>query len=60
MKKAFDDTIDLSIYLNDSPEAKGFEFKSAASVFLNKEHIPLLVALSHDKMITFLKERLET
>jgi len=58
MKRAFDDVIDLSIYLNDAPEAKGFEFKSATSVFFNKEHIPLLVALSHDKMITFLKERM--
>ena len=56
MEKEFAEDIDLNIYLNDSPEAKGFELKSAAGVFVNKEHVPLLVALSNDKMRTFLKE----
>jgi len=58
MKEAFAEEIDLKIYLNDAHEAKEFALKSASSVFVNKEHVPLLVALSNEKMRFFLKERM--
>jgi hypothetical protein len=58
MNNEFAGKIDLNIYLNDAPEAKGFELKSAAGVFVNKAHVPLLIALSNEKMRDYLKERI--
>lgn len=58
MKKRFEDSIDLNIYTNDSEEAKEVEIRGSTSVFVNDEAVPLYVALSNQKMESYLKGKL--
>jgi hypothetical protein len=58
MKKRFQDSIDLNIYTNDSKEAKEFEIKGSTSVFVNNEAVSLYMALSNQKMESYLKEKM--
>jgi hypothetical protein len=58
MKKRFEDSIDLNIYTNDSKEAKEFEIRGSTSVFVNDEAVPLDVALSNQKMESYLKGKM--
>jgi hypothetical protein len=58
MKKRFEDSIDLNIYSNDSEEAKEVEITGSTSVFVNDEAVPLDVALSNQKMESYLKGKM--
>ena len=58
MKKRFEESIDLNIYTNDSEEAKEVEIKGSTSVFVNDEAVLLDVALSNEKMESYLKEKM--
>jgi hypothetical protein len=58
MKNEFGDAIDLNIYTNDSPEALNYQLKSATSVFVNGEAVPLDVAISNEQMIAYLREKM--
>jgi hypothetical protein len=58
MKKRFEDSIDLNIYTNDSEEAKEVEIRGSTSVFVNDEAVPLYVALSNQKMESYLKGKM--
>jgi len=55
MKKRFEDSIDLYTYTNDSEKAKQFEIRGSTTVFVNDEAVPLDVALSNEKMESYLK-----
>ncbi len=57
MKKDLGDAVDLEIHTNDASEAKDFEIRSALSVFVNGERVPLKVALKNERMHAYLKER---
>jgi hypothetical protein len=58
IKKRFQDSIDLNVYTNDSEEAKEVEIKGSTSVFVNGEAVPLEVALSNQKMESYLKAKM--
>jgi len=58
IKKRFQDSIDLNIYTNDSEEAKEVEIRGSTSVFVNDEAVPLEVALSNQKMESYLKAKM--
>jgi len=58
MKKRFEDSIDLNIYTNDSEKAKEVEIKGSTSVFVNDEAVPLDMALSNQKMESYLKGKM--
>jgi len=58
IKKRFQDSIDLNIYTNDSEEAKEIEIRGTTSVFVNDEAVPLDVALSNQKMESYLKGKM--
>ena len=58
IKRDFKESIDLTIFTNDSQEAKDFEIKSSIDVFVDDESVPLDVALSYEKMNAYLKERM--
>ena len=58
IKKRFQDSIDLNIYTNDSEEAKEVEIRGSTSVFVNDEAVPLEVALSNQKMESYLKGKM--
>jgi hypothetical protein len=58
MTKCFEDSIDLNIYTNDSQEAKEVEIKGSSSVFVNDDAVLLDVALSNEKMESYLKEKM--
>jgi len=58
MKKCFEDSIELNFYTNDSQEAKEVEIKGSTSVFVNDEAVPLDVALSNEKMESYLRKKL--
>jgi len=58
MKKRFQDSINLNIYTNDSEEAKEVEIRGSTSVFVNDEAVSLEVALSNQKMESYLKAKM--
>lgn len=58
MKNEFGDAIDLNIYTNDSPEALKYQLKSATSVFINGEAVPLDVAISNEQMTAYLRKKM--
>ena len=49
------DAITLGIFTNDSMEAMEYKIRSATSVFVNGEQLPLETALSSEKMAEYLK-----
>ena len=60
MKEKFGERLDVKIYTLDSEEAKEYalEFKGSTNVLLNKEWVPLNVALDKSKMEDFLSRNL--
>jgi len=58
MKKHFEGSIDLNIYTNDSEEAKEIDIRGSTSVFVNDEAVLLDVALSNEKMESYLKGKM--
>ena len=60
MKKKFDGKLSVKIYTLDSEEAKPFahEFRGSTNVRLDKERVPLNIAIQADKMEKFLSIRL--
>ena len=60
MKERFDGKLDVKIFTLDSEEAKpyAFEFKGSTNVLLDKEWVPLNVAIDKSKMEDFLFQRL--
>jgi hypothetical protein len=62
MKEKFDGRLDVKIYTLDSEEAKEYalEFKGSTNVLLNKEWVPLNVALDKSKMEDFLSRNAVT
>jgi hypothetical protein len=59
MKDKLGDGIGLSIHLTDSKEAKKYQLKSATTVLVDDEWVPLDVALSEQRMTVFLKGKLK-
>ena len=57
MKHIFKDAIDLNIYANDDQEAKKFNIRSAVSVFVDGDSVPLKIAISNEKMEAYLNEK---
>ncbi|MFO7964120.1 MAG: hypothetical protein R6U50_09390 [Desulfobacterales bacterium] len=55
MKRLFDDSLDLTVYSSDSPEAEAAGVKRTGAVFVNGEKVPLKIALSGEKMEAFLR-----
>ncbi len=49
------ETVNLGIFTNDSMEAMKYKLRSATSVFVNGEQLPLETALSVEKMEEHLK-----
>jgi len=47
--------INLKIFTNDSMEAMKYKIRSATSVYVNEEQLPLETALSDDKFEEYLK-----
>ena len=60
MKETFGDAVDLSIYTNDSEEAKKYNLKASTTVFVDGVFVPLDVALSEKKMEEFLESESES
>ena len=58
VEEKFGEGIDLKIYTNDSPEAMKYSIKSATSVFVNGEPVPLETALSQEGMDEFIKKQM--
>jgi len=56
MKKKFGEKLEVNIFTNDSEEAKGYALRASTTVLVNKEHIPLDVATSQEKMESFLNK----
>lgn len=54
MKEIFQDRLNLRIIRTDSPEALAYNLRSATSVFVNEELVPLEVATSATAMEQFL------
>ena len=55
IKEKMGDAVNLGIFTNDSMEAMKYKLKSATSVFVNDEQLPLETALSVEKMEEYLK-----
>jgi len=58
MKEKFGGRLDVKIYTTDSEEAKGYLFKSSTNVLFQNNWVPLDVALSEEKMESYLKEKM--
>lgn len=58
MKEKYGDSLQLKVYTTDSKEAVPYRFKSSTNVLLEKELVPLDIALDRDKMDVFLSSRL--
>ena len=54
-KETMGDAINLSIFTNDSMEAMKYKIRSATSVYVNGEQLPLETALSAEKLEEYLK-----
>ena len=59
MKDRFGDKIDLNIHLNHSVEAMKYRIRSATTVLVDGEWVPLDIALSEEKMYAFLDGKLK-
>ncbi|HNU85935.1 MAG: hypothetical protein IPI61_01260 [Syntrophaceae bacterium] len=57
MKERFGDRVDVQIHLTDSEEAMKCRVRSATSVMVNGEWVPLDIALSEERMASFLGDR---
>ena len=57
IEEKFGEGVDLKIYTNDSGEAMKYSIKSATSVFVNGELVPLETALSQEGMEEFIKKQ---
>lgn len=55
MEETFGDALELSIYRNDSEEAKNYNLKASTTVFINGDFVPLDIAVSERRMEEFLK-----
>lgn len=55
IKEKMGDAINLKIFTNDSMEAMKYKIRSATSVYVNEEQLPLETALSADKFEEYLK-----
>ncbi len=58
VEEKFGEGIDLKIYTNDSGEAMKYRIKSATSVFVNGEPVPLSTALSQEGMEAFIQKQM--
>ena len=58
MKEKFGEELDLNIYTNDSKEAESYDLKASTTAFVDKEWIPLDIAISKEKMEEFLNKRI--
>ena len=47
--------VNLDIFTNDSMEAMNYKLRSATTVFVNGEQLPLETALSAEKLEAYLK-----
>jgi hypothetical protein len=55
IKETMGEAVNLGIFTNDSMEAMKYKLRSATSVFVNGEQLPLETALSVEKMEEYLK-----
>ena len=58
MQEKFGAALDYKCFTTDSEEAKGYAFKSSTNVLFDNEWIPLEVATDHNRMETFLSQKL--
>ena len=58
MKEIFQDKLKLRILNSDSPEALAYSLRSATSVFVNEELVPLDIATSATAMEHYIQEKL--
>lgn len=58
MKEIFQDRLNLRILRTDSPEAMAYALRSATSVFVDGELVPLEVATSATAMEQYLAGRM--
>ena len=56
VEEKFGEKVNLKIYTNDSAEALKYNLKSATSVFVNGELVPLETALSQEGMEEFIQK----
>jgi len=55
VKEKMGNAINLKIFTNDSMEAMNYKIRSATSVYVNGEQLPLETALSAEKLEEHLK-----
>jgi hypothetical protein len=55
IKEKMGSAINLKIFTNDSMEAMNYKIRSATSVYVNGEQLPLETALSAEKLEEYLK-----
>jgi hypothetical protein len=55
IKEKMGTAINLKIFTNDSMEAMKYKIRSATSVYVNEEQLPLETALSAEKLEEYLK-----
>jgi len=55
IKEKMEDDINLGIFTNDSMEAMNYKLRSATTVFVNGEQLPLETALSVEKLSAYLE-----
>ena len=58
MKEILQDKLNLRILKSDSPEALAYSLRSATSVFVNEELVPLDIATSATAMEHYIAEKL--
>ena len=58
MKEIFQDKLNLRILKADSPEALAYSLRSATSVFVNEELVPLDIATSATAMEQYITQKL--
>ncbi|MCF8129352.1 MAG: hypothetical protein K9N10_12615 [Deltaproteobacteria bacterium] len=54
IKEKMGNAIDLKIFTNDSMEAMNYKIRSATSVYVNGDQLPLETALSAEKLEEYL------
>ncbi|MBW2092952.1 MAG: hypothetical protein JRI34_12625 [Deltaproteobacteria bacterium] len=58
VKEKFGEAINIKMYTTDSLEAEQYGIRSAITVFINGEQVPVKTAMSQEKMEEYLRELL--
>ena len=60
IKERMGDAVNLGVFTNGSMEAMKYKIRSATTVFVNGEQLPLETALSVEKMESYIKGAVTT